>query len=93
MHRASQCVLAVGNKAITTQKKPPTLRNVEGGDTYGFRWSNHSTGGTNFVLLSLDGEQAWLEVLGLADPPHPVHFLWSHWALVQRVKRGSQIGG
>ena len=42
--------------------------------------------------LSLDGEQGWLEVLGLADPPHPVHFLWSHWALVQRVKRGCQIG-
>ena len=50
-------------------------------------------GETNFVLLSLDGEQAWLEVLGLADPPHPVHFLWSHWALVQSVKRCRQVGG
>ncbi len=42
----------------------------------------------DFVLLSLDGEQGWLEVLGLADPTHPVHFLWSHWTLIQRVKRG-----
>ena len=43
--------------------------------------------------LAFDGEQAWLEVLGLADPPHPVHFLWSHWALVQRVKSGCHVGG
>src|SRR5664280_2903333 len=43
--------------------------------------------------LAFDGEEAWLEVLGLADPPHPVHFLWSHWTLVQRVKRSCQIGG
>src|SRR5271165_446643 len=44
------------------------------------------------VPLAFDGEQAWLVVLGLADPPHPVHFLWSHRTSVQRVKRGSQIG-
>src|SRR5271165_823019 len=77
---------------VPARKMPPTVRSVEGGDTYGFWWSNHSTGGTNFVLLSLDGEEAWLVVLGLADPPHPVHFLRSHWTLVERVKRGSQIG-
>src|SRR5664279_3173668 len=43
----------------SNQKTPPTVRSVEGGDTYGFRCSNHSTGGTSFVLLSLDGVQAW----------------------------------
>ena len=70
-------------------KMPPTVRSI---GVYGFRSSNRQHGGTNFVLLSLDGEQAWLEVLGLADPPHPVHFLWSHWTLVQRAKRDRQIG-
>jgi hypothetical protein len=49
-------------------------------------------GGLANLPLPFDGEQAWLEVLGLADPPHPVHFLLSHWTLVQRVKRGCQIG-
>src|ERR1039457_6625310 len=72
---------------VPARKMPPTVRSVEGGDTYGFRCSNHSTGGTNFVPLALDGEQGWLEVLSLADPPHPVHFVWSHWALLTRVKR------
>ena len=45
-----------------------------------------------FTVLAFDRKQAWFEVLGLADPPHPVHFLWSHWPLVQGVKRGSHVG-
>src|ERR1017187_5962855 len=68
---------------VPARKMPPTVRSVEGGDTYGFWGSNHSTGGAIFILLPLNGERAGLEVLGWATPPHPVHFLWSHWALVQ----------